>query len=322
MRTSRKRAFGAVLVALALLAAACGGDDESGGDTTDAPPTDGPSTEAPPSDGPTITIGSFGFSESEILGEIYRQALDAAGYDVAHRSQLGNREAVVNPAMRSGEINFVPEYIGTGLEVTFGETPSADADEVLAAFDEAWNAEGFSVLAYTPAEDKNGIVVTGDTAAELGLTSISDLAGQEGDLVFGGPPECPERPRCLGGLEDVYGLSFGEFKALDAGGSLTVAALDGGEIDVGLLFSSDGTIAAREWVLLEDDLGLQPAENIAPVVSNEVIDAYGGAFVDLVNRVSQALTQEGLTDLNRQVGFDGESAADVAGKWLADNGLL
>jgi osmoprotectant transport system substrate-binding protein len=347
MRMNRKRVLGAILVAFALIAAACG-DDDSGGDTTQAPaateataapteapePTEAPATtEAPastaapattagPADGPTVSIGSFGFSESEILGEIYLQALEANGYEVEHKAQLGSREAVVNPALRSGEINFVPEYIGTALEVTFGIEPSADADAVLADLNSAWAEEGFSVLAYTPAEDKNGIVVTGDTAASLGLAKISDLVGQEGDLVFGGPPECPERPRCIGGLESVYGLNFGEFKPLDTGGPLTVAALDGGEIDVGLLFSSDGTIGARGWVLLEDDLGLQPAENIAPLVNNELIDAYGDGFVALLNAVSAELSQEELTELNRLVGFDGESASDVAGAWLADNGLL
>jgi osmoprotectant transport system substrate-binding protein len=308
MRNHRRRVLGAVLVALALVAAACG-DDEPGGNTN-------------PPDGPTITIGSFGFSESEILGEIYRQALENNGYDVTHRPQLGAREAVVNPALRSGEVNFVPEYIGTALEVTFGIDPSADADETHDQLDEAWGEEGFSVLAYTPAEDKNGIVVTADTADALGLSKISDLAGQEADLSFGGPPECPERPRCIGGLQEVYGLNFGEFVPLDAGGPLTVAALDGGEIDVALLFSSDGVIGARGWVLLEDDLGLQPAENIAPVVNDELIEAYGDTFVELVDRVSAALSQEELTELNRLVGFEGESAADVAGEWLTDNDLV
>jgi osmoprotectant transport system substrate-binding protein len=334
MRMNRRRVFGAVLVALAIITAACG-DSGSGGDTTEGPgttpaptpttqpdPTTAPDTTASPPDGPTIVIGSFGFSESEILGEIYLQALEHAGYQVEHRAQLGSREAVLNPALRAGEINFVPEYIGTALEVTFQEVPTADADATAAALDAAWGEEGFSVLAYTPAEDKNGIVVTAETAEALGLSAISDLAGQETELSFGGPPECPDRPRCLQGLVDVYGLQFGEFVPLDAGGPLTVTALDGGEIDVALLFSSDGVIGARGWVLLDDDMGLQPAENIAPVVNDELIDAYGDDFVALIDAVSAGISQKDLTELNKLVGFDGEAAADAAAAWLDQMGFM
>lgn len=304
-KTHRTRVLGAVLVAFALIAAACGSGDD-----------------AAKQDGPTITIGSFGFSESEIIGEIYRLALENDGYKVDHKAKLGSREAVVNPALRSGEINFVPEYIGSGLEVTFGETPSADADETREALDNAWSAENFSVLDYTPAEDKDAIVVTGATAEKFGLSKVSDLASVAGELVFGGPPECPDRPRCLIGLSDVYGLTFAEFRALDVGGPLTVIALKGEEIDVALLFSSDGVIEAEGFVLLVDDKGLQPAENIAPIVADTILDAYGDSFKDLINKVSAALTQSGLTELNKLVGYDGEDPTDMARKWLQDNGLI
>ncbi|VAW08045.1 ABC transporter, substrate-binding protein (cluster 13, osmolytes) [hydrothermal vent metagenome] len=302
---TRTRVFGAVLVVFALVAAACGSGDD-----------------ASKTDGPTITIGSFGFSESEIVGEIYRLALEADGYKVEHKALLGSREAVVNPALRSGEINFVPEYIGTGLEVTFGIDPSANADETRDALDNAWAAENISVLDYTPAEDKNGIVVTAATAEKYNLAKISDLSTVAGELIFGGPPECPDRPRCLGGLGDVYGLTFGDFKALDVGGPLTVTALKGGEIDVALLFSSDGVIEAEGFVLLEDDKGLQPAENLAPIVADSVLDAYGDGFTTLVNRVSASLNQADLTELNKLVGYDGEDATEMARKWLTDNGLI
>jgi osmoprotectant transport system substrate-binding protein len=299
----RSRTLGAALLAFALLAAACGGDDE-------------------PGEGPDVVIGSFGFSESEIIGEIYRQALEAEGFTVSHKAQLGSREAVVNPALRSGEINVVPEYIGSGLEVTFGGEPSADSIATRDALREEWEKEGFTVLDFTPAQDKNGIVVTADTATSLGLAKISDLGGRSESLTFGGPSECPVRPRCIGGLQSVYGLTFGDFKALDTGGPLTVEALAGGEIDVALLFTSDGVIAARGFVLLEDDQGLQPAENIAPVLSQELVDSYGAGLTDVLNAVSGALTQEDLTELNKRVGYDGESAADMARQWLQDNGLI
>jgi osmoprotectant transport system substrate-binding protein len=304
MRSIRRtRTLGAVLLAFALVVAACGGDEEPGG-------------------GPDVVIGSFGFSESEIIGEIYRLALEAEGFTVSHKAQLGSREAVVNPALRSGEINVVPEYIGSGLEVTFGLEPTADSDETHAALKTEWEKEGFTLLDFTPAQDKNGIVVTGDTASALGLSAISDLAGQASSLTFGGPPECPQRPRCIPGLESVYGLTFGEFKPLDQGGPLTVEALAGGEVDVALLFDSDGVIAARNFVLLEDDQGLQPAENIAPLVSEELVDSYGDNFTGVLDELSEELSQEELIELNRLVGYEGESATDMARQWLTDNGLL
>jgi len=299
----RTRTLGAALLAFVLLVAACGGDEEPGG-------------------GPDVVIGSFGFGESEIMGEIYRLALEAEGFTVDHKAQLGSREAVINPALRSGEINVVPEYIGSGLEVTFGGEPSGDSDATRNALQAEWEKEGFTVLDYTPAQDKNGIVVTGETATALGLSKVSDLVGEAQSLTLGGPPECPERPRCIPGLQSVYGLTFGDFKALDSGGPLTVEALAGGEIDVATLFTSDGVIAARGFVLLDDDQGLQPAENIAPVVSQELVDSYGATFTDVLNNVSAKLSQEDLTLMNKLVGYDGEAATDVARQWLEDNGLI
>lgn len=311
MRTfARSRAIGAIL-ALALVAAACGDSDDAGsGDGGNIP-----------EDGPTITVGSFSFGESIILAEIYAQVLEDAGYPIDRKLEAGSRE-VVKPALESGDLDLVPEYVGSALEVGFGEEPSADTDATAAALADAFEATGVAVLEPAPAQDKNGIVVTRATADALGLTNVSDLAGQEGDLVFGGPPECPDRPRCLPGLQDTYGLNFAEFRPLDAGGPLTVEALDGGEIDVALLFTTDGVIAARDFVLLEDDLGLQPAENIVPVIRQEILDAYGDDLRDLINSVSAQITTEELTEMNRRFGIDVVDADVIAREWLTENGFL
>ncbi len=161
-------------------------------------------------------------------------------------------------------------------------------------------------------------MVRQDTADELGLSKVSDLAAYT-DLVFGGPPECPERPFCLIGLQDVYGLSFAEFKPLDVGGALTVAALEGDEIQVALLFTSDGVIAAKGFVLLEDDQGLQPAENLTPVIRQEMLDEYGDALADILNEVSAELTTEELSEMNKLIGIDGEDPEQVAADWISDN---
>jgi osmoprotectant transport system substrate-binding protein len=165
-------------------------------------------------------------------------------------------------------------------------------------------------------------VVTGETAEEFGLSTVSDLQPVAGEMIFGGPPECPERPLCLQGLTDVYGLEFAEFVPLDVGGPITVAALESGEIDVGLLFTTSGIIAANEWVSLEDDMGLNPAENIVPAIRTEVVDAYGDDLVSLLDSFSEALTTEDLTAMNARADLDQEDPALIATDWLTENGFI
>ncbi len=295
----RSRVVGATFVVLALVLSACGSGDDG------------------PKDGTTIEIASFGFGESEILGEIYKQALEANGYTVNHQIQVGPRE-VLKPALESGEVHFVPEYVGSALEAGFGIEPSADADETRDKLIDAYESAGIAVLELAPAEDKNTFVVTKALADELGLSKVSDLSKVDG-LVLGGPPECPERPRCQLGLEDVYGLEIAEFKALDAGGSLTVAALNGGEIDAGLFFTT--YLFIDEFLALEDDEGLQPAENIVPVVSQEILDEYGSDFEDLINDVSAKITTAKLIEMNERF-FAPEDADVIARDFLVENGFI
>jgi osmoprotectant transport system substrate-binding protein len=140
-------------------------------------------------------------------------------------------------------------------------------------------------------------------------------------LVLGGPPECPQRPYCQIGLKKTYGLNFKSFKALDAGGPLTVAALQGGSIQVGLLFTTSGVIAGNGWVLLKDDKNLQPADNVTPVLSNKITAAYGDTLSTLVNSISAKITTAGLTDLNKQTDIDKKDPDDVAKAWLQSNGF-
>jgi osmoprotectant transport system substrate-binding protein len=303
MRTLRRRTIaGAAIVAFALIAAACGSGDDGG-----------------TIEGPTITIGSANFPESALVAEIYAQALESEGYQVERKFNIGSRE-IYAPALEAGELDLVPEYIGTML-TTLGGTASSDSDETYAALQAAWEPAGIEVLDFAPAQDKNGFVVTKATADELSLVKVSDLAAHNGTLVLGGPPECLEREFCLQGLESVYGLDFAEFRPLDVGGPITVAALEGDEIQVGLLFTSDGTIAAKGFVLLEDDKGLQPAENLAPAVRAEIIEAYGDHFAETLEKVSSELTTAELTSLNKLVGIDGEDPETVAADWLKAIGV-
>lgn len=294
----RKRAVGAFL-AVALVASACG---ETGGST----------------DGEPITVSSFNFNESVIVAEIYAQALERADYAVERNMNLGNRE-VVKPALEAGEIDLVPEYVGT-IAGFLGGTATADSqatwEEAKGLFEEL----GVTLLAFSPAQDKNAYVVTAETASGNGLTTLSDLGDVAGEFRFGGPPECPEREFCLQGLETVYGLEFAEFVPLDAAGPITIAALEGGDVDIALLFSSQGVIAEKGWVVLEDDMGLQPAENLVPAIRQAVVDEYGEDLTNLLDEVSEKIEQEALIEMNKRADIDGEDPAVIAGEWLDENG--
>ena len=270
-----------------------------------------------------ITVASFNFAESVILAEIYAQALEGGGFKIDRQLDLGTRE-LVEPALQRGLVEFVPEYSGSALTfVTKGEAV-ATADEqtthrnLVAALEE----RGIIALAPAPAQNKNGVVATAETAMQFGLTTISDLVPAASQLVLGGPPECPERPLCLLGLESTYGLKFRDFIPLDSGGPFTVQALAQGQVEVGLLFTTDGAIDANGFVLLEDDRLLQPAENVTPVVHKKVVDRFGDEFVRLVDAVSAELTTDDLRELNARVSIEGERARDVAAGWLADHELI
>lgn len=281
---------------------------------------DGQTTGAAPQGEGELVVGSTNFDEQELVAEMYALALEQAGFDVERRYQLGSREVVL-PALEAGEIDVYPEYVGTALEfLTDGAgEATADTEATTELLREAFAERGVDVLEPAEAQDKNALVVTPETAEEHGLEAVSDLADVADQLVLGGPPECPERPLCLPGYEETYGLDFAEFRALDAGGPITAEALEQGEIDVALLFTTDGVIAANDWVLLEDDEGLQPAENIVPVIRAEVNDDAATAALD---SVSEVLTTEAVTEMIRRIRLDAEDPADVAHEFLVDEGVL
>ncbi|MGH2672948.1 MAG: ABC transporter substrate-binding protein, partial [Actinomycetota bacterium] len=268
-----------------------------------------------------ITIASFNFPESVLLAEIYAQALEGEGFAVKRQLGLGARE-LVEPSLQRGLVEFVPEYAGSALEFLTGGggLATSDEDRTHDLLKREFAERGVVVLAPAPAQDQNGFAVSRETADRHGLRSISQLVPEAPDLAFGGPPECPERPLCLGGLEDVYGLEFGTFKPLDAGGPVSVTALQSGTVDVALFFTTAAAIEENDFVLLYDDLGLQPAENVTPVVREEVVDAHGDDFVRLVDSVSALLTTDDLRELNARVA-EGETPDEVAMAWLAEHGL-
>jgi osmoprotectant transport system substrate-binding protein len=292
------------VIVAALVASACGGPATSGGAK------------------PPITIGSTNFSEQLVLGELYSQILEANGYTVTRKFNLGSRE-IVFPALQSGQIDMEADYLATLLAfVDKNATGSTDPKQTAATLQTALTPKGVTVLDYAPAVDQNGFVVTKATADKYKLAKLSDLAPVAGQLVLGGPPECPNREFCALGLKSKYGITFKEFKPLDVGGALTVQALLGGQVDVGLLFTSDATIALRGFVLLDDDKQLQLSDNVAPVVRNEYLSKAGDEFKRLVNSIAPKLTTAELTGMNKLVEVDKKDPKDVAKEWLKKQGLI
>jgi osmoprotectant transport system substrate-binding protein len=269
----------------------------------------------------SVTVASFDFAESEVLAEAYGQALRAAGYDVRVVPRLGPRELVL-PALAQGLVELVPEYSGTALGfVSLGSrVPASSVSTTHDDLVQALSGTSLAALASAPAQNSNAIVVTGQTAARYGLRDISDLRAIASQLVFGAPPECPTRPLCLVGLEGTYGLRFKDFVPLDVGGPWTRAALEAGQVDVALLFTTDPGIVRDGLVVLEDDRHLQPAENIVPMVNAQVLQHWGSRLVERADAVSAKLTTDVLASLNAQVEA-GESPATVAARWLASEGL-
>jgi osmoprotectant transport system substrate-binding protein len=183
-------------------------------------------------------------------------------------------------------------------------------------------ASGVSVLDMARAENENGIVVAADTAARYDLEDISDLREHAAEMSFGGPPECTERPLCLPGLEQTYGLRFERFVPLDPGGPTTVAALTEGDIDVALLFTTDPHLTSRDLVLLRDDRRLQPAENIVPIVRSSVLERFGNGLRNSLRAVSNRLTTPVLRRLNFLVDVRERDPGEVARRWLIRQGLV
>ena len=300
----------ALVAALVLALAGC--------DRGQAPPR-------PPEDParPTIRLASFDFPESELLGQVYGQALSQHGFPVEQVVQLGSRE-VVAPALEQGKIDMVPEYLGSALNFLNDRDRVATADprQTHARLEQAFAPRGVSVLAFAPALDRNGFVVSGDLARSHHLERISDLAPLARQLVIGGPPECPQRPLCLKGLQEVYRLSFARFESMPSR-AVTAAALQTGEIDVGMIDTTDPSLLrpGADLVQLADDRRLQPADNVVPVLRRELLDLYGPPLVSLVNAVSAQLTTVELTKLNLQVA-DGTPAADAAAAWLRAHTII
>jgi len=316
---ARRSAIAAAVFALAIACVGCTAG--SPGAVSRSPP--GPAS-AGGSAGPgVITVGSFDFPESVLLAYLYAGALSARGYPVRVLPDLGSRE-LVEPALMTGLVQLVPEYTGSALEfVSLGRVhATAGVAATAAALASQMAPRGIVTARPAAAQDANAIVVTGATASRYRLRTISDLARVAPALVFGGPPECPERPDCLPGLRRAYGLRFRAFAALDAGGPLTRQALRAGDIGAALLFTTDPAIRVMHLVELADNRDLQSAENVIPVLRRATADRYGPGLMAALDAVSARLSTDALTVLDAQAELDGRDPRAVARSWLREQGLL
>jgi osmoprotectant transport system substrate-binding protein len=314
-----------ILAALVLGLAACGGDDEpatGGGDqaaTTEQASSKIQRDEA--NAGTTLTVGSKNFTEQKVLGEVYAQAFEAAGFTVERSLDLGD-EQTARKALQDGQISGYPEYTGTALlsflDVPAEELPS-DEQEAYQRVREGLAEDGIAALPPTPFTSSNEVGVTRAKAEELGLKTISDLEGKAQDLTLYGSPECRTRRDCLLGLQEVYGLEFRSFRPVNIDQRHEV--LTSGQADLSIVFTTDPQIKRNDIVLLEDDKGMFPPYNSTFLVEQETLDK-SPAIEEVVTKVNEQLTAEVMQELNARVDLDRETPEDAARAYLQQFGLV
>ena len=307
LRSTLIRTAIAGLAVLGLAACGGGGDQLSGGDNAGT---------SAPTEVKSITVGSADFSESQLLAEIYGQALAAKGVDVKYQMNIGNRETYM-AAIKDGSVHLLPEYTGAALD--YFKKGATETEE-----DAAYNAlkaalpSGLEVLDKSPAADEDTIVVTKETADKYSLKSLADLKAVSKDMVAGGSSEFKVREAGLKGLKEKYGVEFKEYKTLDAGGPLSSKALLSNQIQVSNFFTTQSLIKDNNLVQLEDPENILPPNNIVPLIRT---DHKAANISDTLNAVSAKLTTDALTDLVKRIDVGKESAKAVATDWLSKNPL-
>ncbi len=304
MSQTRLIRLAVTLVVATFMLAACGGSGTSSGTSNKG----------------TITVAGFNFPESSILANIYGKALAKKGWTVKYKLNLGARE-VVEPALEKGDIDLYPGYAATDTTFLKGK-PTTDVTQTIATLNGLLSAKNLKALSPSPAQDQNAFAMTAAGAAKFGNPKkLSDLKDQNGKLVLGAGPECPVRDYCKIGLEGKYGLKFKAFKALDTDGPLTRAALDkggdNGGIDLGLVFSADGDLKVKHYVILADDLHLQNTDNVTPIIRTATVNSDAQAVLD---DVSSKLITDDLVGLNQKVQIDKSDPDQVAQTWLSSHG--
>ena len=317
-----------LMVALAALAltlgvAACGSSDD---DSTSSDTSGGGSAgaiESNPANGKvSLTIGSKNFPEQEILGEIYAQALKAAGYKVKSALNLGS-ETVALKAVKTGQISGYPEYASTALTSFFGKEPEEVPADAEGAWEEAnaeFEKEGLTAFEPTPFASANAVGTTTKTAEKYDLETISDLEGVSEKLSLYGSPECRQRIDCLAGLEQLYGLKFKSFTPVDIGLRYTV--LEKGQADLSILFTTDPQLAAEsdKFVILEDDKEVFPAGNVIFVTEKSTVEKAGPDYEKTILQVQEGLDLEVMQELDARVELEKQTPKEAAAAYLKSAG--
>ncbi|HEX3172848.1 MAG TPA: glycine betaine ABC transporter substrate-binding protein [Solirubrobacterales bacterium] len=321
-RTRWARAAAAALLALALAAgvAACG--DDSNSSSTGAGESGGAIVSNPQNGKVTLTIGSKNFPEQEILGEIYAQALKAAGYKVKSDLNLGS-ETVAHQAVKSGQISGYPEYASTALTSFFGIEPEEVPAGAQPAYEKAkaeFEKEGLTVFPPTPFASANAVGTLKKTAEERNLKTVSDLEGQSEEMTLYGSPECRQRIDCLAGLEKYYGLKFKSFHPVDIGLRYTV--LEKGQADLSILFTTDPQLSAEKdkFVILEDDKHVFPAGNVIFVTKESTAKEAGPDYERTIVQVQSGLTLEVMQELDARVELEKQTPKQAAAAYLKSAG--
>jgi osmoprotectant transport system substrate-binding protein len=308
MTRRSRRLFVAFFVLFALLTAACG--DDSDGDNGDAADTEAV-------DGPTIRLRGQDFSEAITIAEVYGQYLQAQGYDVEILTAAGFRVEAID-GLENDDLDLIIDYIGgSQAELLPDAEPSSDPDTVVETITPAFEDIGATVLDHSPAVDGDAFVVREDQEGE----TISDIA--DAGLVLGASAQCFERPQCVLGFTDpdVYDIEFADTVTIEFG-PLLGEALSAEQVDAVIWNTTAPQIEADGFKVLEDDQGLFPAQNIAPIISQEVLDAYGDDLAADLNAISAAITTEDLLAWNTATDIDLRESDDVATEWLTEEGLI
>ena len=313
-----------LLVLLAVIAAfvigGCGDDDDGGGGGGGTG-TSSSSSEQPGEGKPGVTIGTKDFTEEFVLGNLYAQALEAKGYKVNLKENIGATE-IIDKALTSGEIDGYPEYTGVSLSVVAKNDILAESPEQTQKLvKEFYEGRGQVVSDATPFQDTDAIATTKEFAEKNNLTEVADLADISGGFTVGARPEFKSRFNGLKGMEQVYGIKNAKFKQLALG--LQYPSLDKGDVDSANVFSTDAQLASGKYTVLEDPKGVFGFQNVYFVINKDKYDALGGQeFMDVINTVNALLTEEAMTSMNAAVDLDKKKPAEVAQAFLEANNLL
>jgi osmoprotectant transport system substrate-binding protein len=266
---------------------------------------------------PTVTIGTKNFTEQYVLGQLYKQALEAKGYKVVYKENIGSSE-LIDTALKSGKINFYPEYTGVIVADLAQKTSPKSAAATYNAAKAFEQTRGNTLLKATPFYDSDSFGMLTSTAKKLGVKTIADMKKVK-SFSYGGFPECKTRITCLLGLKQIYGLKQTKFVPL---ANISVyTALDQGKVTAGDVFSTDPQLVGTKYTVLTDTKHIFGFQNVAPVVSKQLASAGGAGFAKIVNAVSAKLTLPAMQAMNKAVAIDKKSPADVASQLLAANHL-